>query len=343
MMQYNFYNKLILEIDANNHKGYIKYFNNEYLRITSNNSRVTKSTPNISVKIVKNLPKTTKKDIKKSVCYKKLFTYNYVIKNLNSNNVEIYFQSHFIDKIYMNAIGVFLQAQVIEPVMYLKLLKNDILLMHASGVEKDNNAYLFPAYGGTGKTTFSISLLGHGYKLLGDDLLFVDVDNGVVSPYARPMHLFTYNINNLNGAKVPTKYRVAIYTKNVLRFFLEKILRTEMLISTRVHADEIFDSNPFGKSAEYNKVFFLVKSGPKTKKVKISKNNIQKLAVEVAQSADLNNSLKDIMNEKDFTVVQDLEIKVIKKLLSSLDYLTYLNTRKLDLKNLEQFIKSNMD
>src|SRR5690606_8570114 len=185
------------------------------------------------VHIVRRLPLARESDLVRSVNVKKLFTYHYLVRDLDSTTVEIFFRTHPIDKVYMNAIGVFLQAQVLEPVLYLKLLEENVLLMHAAGICDDQQGYLFPAHGGTGKTTFSLSLLKHGYRLLGDDLLFVDVGKGRVYPYPRPLHLFSYNANRLEG-KLPPRIKAIIYSKNIVRFFLESLLRTEFLISTRV-------------------------------------------------------------------------------------------------------------
>jgi hypothetical protein len=294
------------------------------------------------VKIVKNLPPEQGTDIRRTIHLKKLFTFNYLVKHLNTNEVIIYFKRHFIDKVYMNAIGVFLQAQILEPIMYLKLLEQNVIFMHAGGVCDEKNGYMFPAYGGTGKTTFSIALLNHAYKLLGDDLLFVDTNNKMVYPYPRPLHLFTYNINNLHGANVPLRYKLAIYTKNILRFFLEKILRTEFLISTRVHADEIFNHNPFGQTVPYVGIFFLVKEGPSTAVKIINQSNSLQLAREIMESEDLNDSLYELIADK-MAVEQiiKLEEKVIQRLVEQFKELTYVNTRELNLLDLGSFINKN--
>jgi hypothetical protein len=342
-MKFNFFDRLNLKINTNNHKGYEKYFNNEYLRIT-NETALNSESPTITVSIVNGLPEEKTGDIKRLARYKKLFSYEYLIRDIETNKVSIYFKTHFIDRIYMNAIGVFLQAQVLEPVMYLKLLENDVLFMHAGGVATEKNGFLLPAYGGTGKTTFSISLLNHGFKLLGDDLLFVDTERRIVHPYPRPLHLFTYNINNLNGAKVPSKYKVAIYAKNILRFILEKLLHTEFLISTRVHADEIFDRNPFAKTVKYKGVFFLVKKGSATRKIAITEQNAGNIALEIMNSADLNDSLYEIIRDNNkIKSIKKLEQKLTKRLLLQFESLTYVNTRKLNLSNLKPFIKKHFE
>jgi hypothetical protein len=335
---YDFYGYLVVRL-LSTHRGYRKYFDNEYARI-SQSGLATDSTMRINVEIVSSLPSEQPGDITQTIRFKKLFTFRFLIRDLETRNVTIYFQKHWVDRVYMNAIGVFLQAQVLEPIMYMKLLEENILFMHAGGVTKGDMGILLPAYGGTGKTTLSMALLNQGHKLLGDDLLLVDIDAGVVHPYPRPLHIFTYNVENLRGATIPFKYRFAVYFKNFLRFFLERILRTEFLISTRIHADELFaDRDIFGKSSPFGAIAFLRKEGPAVEVVKISKSNVDQIAVGIAESADLNDSLEVLLEKQPELQekVNVLEHKTIVALLKKRGLLAYVNTRAMDLDHLDDF------
>jgi hypothetical protein len=337
MKTYSFYEFLQVRLNYNGHRGYERYFDNEYTRIVK--GQKAEECPLITVSIVKKLPEPQAGDLVRAPRYKKLFTYKFLVRNLFGNHVEIFFENHPVDKVYMNAIGVFLQAQVLEPIMYLKLLESGVLFMHAGGVAKDGYGYLLPAHGGTGKTTFSIALMNHGFQLLGDDLLIVDTKKRLVYPYPRPMHLFTYNINNLNGANIPLKYKTAIYTKNGMRYVLERVLRTEFLISTRVHADEIFSGELFAKPVPYKGVYFLRKEGKASEPRVITKRSAVDIAAEIMISEDLNDSLYEILeDEAQIAKVKELERKIIVNLLSQFSNITYVNTRKLDLTTLDPFI-----
>ncbi len=342
MSTYNFYNLLTLRCDFGGHRGYIRYFNNEYRRIAKGDSDSTAQT--ITLRTVQTLPVQESGDVIKTIKYKKLFSYHFLVRGLDTPQVEIFFKRHWIDRLYMNAIGVFVQAQVLEPIMYLKLLEQNVLFMHAGGVCKDGKGYLLPAYGGTGKTTFSIALTNHGFKLLGDDLLLVDINKKLVHPYPRPLHLFTYNIRNLNGAHVPFRYSVFIYSKNVLRWLLEKILHTEFLISTRVHIDEIFPGDMIGETVPYAGVFFLRKTGEAAEAVAITTKNAAQLAEGIMESEDLNDSLYTMLDGQPKLIanIKNLEQTIIAGLLQQLPQLVYVNTRKLDLANLDDFITEYM-
>lgn len=342
-MEFDFFGRLRLTVDTGGHRGYEKYFQNEYRRISAG-ATPNEDAPTIAVRIVRRLPLRDRGSIRRSVRCKKLFTFNYVVEGIDTQEVQIHFQTHPVDKLYINAVAVFLQAQVIEPIMYLKLLESGVLLMHAAGVCDENGGYLFPAHGGTGKTTLAIALLSHGYKLLGDDLLIVDPKGKRVYPYQRPLHLFTYNINNLQGAHVPLRYWLAIYSKNVVRFVLEKLLRTEFLISTRVHADEVFDEDPFGKAVPCEGLFFLVKEGPKVVTRPVTQSSMGELAGQIIASADLNDSLYSLLADREeVEQVVRLERGVIQRFLEQVEQVTYVNTRLLDLADLRQFVHDHLN
>ncbi|CAN5577205.1 hypothetical protein BH09ACT4_BH09ACT4_01570 [soil metagenome] len=342
MTSYNFYDYLVVDLQST-HRGYRKYFDNEYARISR--GEAPPSAPRIAVQIVDRQPEPEPGDIRHRLRFKNLFTFHFVVRGLETRTPTIFFKQHWVDRVYMNAIGVYLQAQVLEPIMYLKLLEEGILFMHAGGVTKDGKAILLPAYGGTGKTTLSVALLNQGHKLLGDDLLLVDIAAGVVHPYPRPLHIFTYNVRHLRGATIPFKYRFAVYAKQVLRFPLQKILRTELLISTRVHADELFAGDVFGASSPFGAIAFLRKTGPAIETVKIAKTNVDEVADAIGESADLNDSLETLVGPRSdrWKRIVKLEHDVIVSLLIKRGLIAYVNTRVLDLDNLDDFSNRILD
>lgn len=328
-LRFNILDQLVLELDTCGHAGYERYFRNEYARIATEGESQA-GTPRIKIEIVKQLPEPLPQDLTRRVLFKRLFSYAYTVRNLESDVVEIYFKRHWVDRIYMNAIGVFLQAHILEPVMYYKLLGAGILLMHAGGVGNADAAYLFPAEGGTGKTTLSIALLEQGYSLLGDDLVLVDANSGIAYPYPRPLHLFAYNIQALGQARVPIKYRFAIRLKNVLRFVLERTLRTEFLISTRVHAHEMFANDPYGEARPCRGVYFLVREGPSLAPLSLEGVGREEAVERIKDSADLNESLYELLGDPtSVEAVERQERKVIGKFLSRFPVMDLVNPREL--------------
>jgi hypothetical protein len=332
---YSFYGLLDLTSDEGGRHRYRRYLDNEYEKMNVHRPPIGRpgwQAPKIELAIVGSLPREEPGDIRRDATFKGLFTYSYLVRGLDDRTVRVFFQDHPVSRLYTTAVGVYLQAQVLEPIMYLKLLDSDLLLMHAAGVERDGHAHVYAASGGTGKTTFSIALLDAGFKLLGDDLLIVDVRRNLVYPYPRPLHLFAYNATGLRGARLPRRYRVAISAKNVLRFVLERSLRTEFLISTRVHAGEIIAGDVFGDVATVDTVGFLRKEGEAVERVAIDSASVPRIAEEIIDSADLNRSLYAMLADKEAVAsIRAREQGVVTTLLRHHAHFLYVNPRKLEL------------
>jgi hypothetical protein len=206
-------------------------------------------------------------------------------------------------------------------------------------VTDGKNGYIFPAYGGTGKTTLTLGLMGEGLEILGDDLLIVEPVKQRVYPYLRPLHVFTYNVKTLRGATIPFSVKTKVKIKDILRIILEKSTRQEFLISTRVHAETLYADFKPGKTVTYKKIYFLKKTGDH-EQIKISKSNIRELASKILESEDLNDSLyMNILTieERDKTI--EMELTVIENVLRNVSHINFVNTRKLDFRDLSDFKK----
>jgi len=341
MKKYRLQQFLELKIETHGKARFEEYFENEYRRVDQTCTATKSPASCITLEIVDELPlAAADKTIVRSESFKSLFQYEFMIADIESDDIKIYFKDHRIAKIYTTAVGVFIQAQVLEPIMYLALLRQGVVLMHSAGVTRKGQSYVFPAYGGTGKTTTCMSLLQKGFNFLGDDLLLVDAAAGRVYPYPRPLHVFTYNITNLPGASLPFALLFFVYFKNVLRFFLEKLLRTEFLISTRVHADEIIPGFELSTYGELHNVIFLKKEGLSES---IEFNNRKAMEIHarnIVESADLNESLYRLLDEKTVTTIKKQEIDCVVSILQGINYFGYLNTRLIDLDKIDLYLNN---
>lgn len=335
-MKYTIHPTMTINIVTKNRR-YLAYFKNEYERVA--NFEPSKDQTVVNVHIVKRLPANENGDIRKTLSFKKIFKYSYVIRGLETNSIDIFFKDVPVAAAYRNIVTLFLQAQIMEPVVYYKFLERNILFMHSAGVTDGKNGYIFPAYGGTGKTTLTLGLMGEGMNVLGDDLLIVEPDKRTVHPYLRPLHVFTYNVKTLRGANIPLSTKSIVKLKDILRAILEATTRQEFLISTRVHADTLYADFTPGTSVPYRKICFLKKTG-EHEKIKISKENIRELAQKILESEDLNDSLYDnILPESAKKETVEKELRVIENVLRNVPVLEFINTRKLDFRDLKDFKK----
>jgi len=339
MLEFKFQDYILLEVESNGRKKYDNYFNNEYVRVEAANEKSGDISCVVRLEIVSELPKLDSNAIVRSESFKNIFNYEFAIDGLGKEKTTIYFKNHPISNLYVTAVGVFIQAQILEPILYYSLLKKNILFMHCAGVSRDGLAFLFPAHGGTGKTTTCLALMGKGFEFMGDDLLLVDVGEETVFPYPRPLHLFSYNVKNLHGARLPKSLISVIYFKNIFRLILEKILKTDFLISTRAHAEHLFSDFNLSKSAKLHSLTFLKKEGENEEISIEDTDSLIQHARNIIESADLNESLyRFVENKEALSSLKKEEIKLAYKMLASSNSFRYLNVRSIDLDGIENYI-----
>ena len=69
------------------------------------------------------------------------------------------------------------------------------LIIHAAVLEKHGRAIILPAPPGSGKSTLTAALLGHGWRLLSDEMTLVRLDDDVLVPLPRPVSLKNASID----------------------------------------------------------------------------------------------------------------------------------------------------
>ena len=307
----------LVQVEVTGPRSYLEYFDNEYSRIAQR--PLAAPVPTVCLRIVDRIGQENAK----SLHYKGLFHFRYAVTGLDSASPVIEFERHWLDRLYTTPVGAFVQGQLLEPVIYQKLLENGVLFMHCAGVAKDGEAFVFPAHGGTGKTTLSLALMRNGYDLMGDDLLMVDTATGTVHPYARPLHLFTYNLKTLT---VPPRIRAAIAIKDVIRSAIALTTGKRFLISTRAHADEFLEVS-YASPSRLGGLIFLRRDGEQ-QRFDLSRSDDLEEAIEmIINSADLNLSLAENIGFTDR--LKETERKVIGQVLALAGEMRAVNARAL--------------
>ncbi len=93
----------------------------------------------------------------------------------NSQIVDIFKKKHL--EFFTGSV-----KQQIYSTLYNRDYNSWMMALHASGIIKNNQAILFSAVGGSGKSTISAMLKAHGYGYLSDDFITAD-ENGEVYPF----------------------------------------------------------------------------------------------------------------------------------------------------------------
>jgi HprK-related kinase A len=66
---------------------------------------------------------------------------------------------------------------------------HEFLILHAATIEKGGRAAILPGPPGAGKSTLTAFLIYNGWRLLSDELTLLSLDDGRVTPLARPVSL----------------------------------------------------------------------------------------------------------------------------------------------------------
>ena len=340
-MTYNLYHFLTVEISTRR-KSYQTFFQNEYGDL-SIPERGADGVPRVRLHVVKELPRPSTTDIVRRLRVKRLFTLTYLIRDLDTDTVDIFFREHWFDTWYLKAISVFAQTQILEPVIYAKLLERGIILLHAAGVSDGTNGFIFTACGGTGKTTLSLNLAREGLQLLGDDLLLVDYRSQTVYPYPRPLHLFSYNIDALHDARIDLRLRSIIRCKDIIRSILEGITGEDFLISTRVPIKRVYPHVRLSKPVPYRKVVLLRSEGANRIVRLDTQDRIASVAGDIIGSFDLNGSLYTNLLEGNEAYIRDTrqrERQAVTEMLRGVGEVSYVNTKSIDMQRIDACLSS---
>ncbi|MDT3435465.1 hypothetical protein [Haloarcula sp. 1CSR25-25] len=92
----------------------------------------------------------------------------------------------------------YLVAYIVEFEVRKRLAADGYALIHASGVQFDETAVLFPAWRYTGKTNTMMTLLNSGADYLSDDRLWVGTDRSVLG-YPVPINMMVSNLETYPG------------------------------------------------------------------------------------------------------------------------------------------------
>ncbi len=178
-----------------------------------------------------------------SVCENLKFIYrNYITSS--PNDISIYFRidgsveailtNRDIIHIYYSYNGVdykkWKYSDTIFPPLLVEPLKGRYLVLHGCCVAKNSSTVAILGKSMTGKTKIMLHLLKNGYKLISDDLIFVDKNN-LVHAYKKPLGFRTLIAN-----EYPELYDRILNLENKIAF------RSYLNFTTYlVHADDLFD------------------------------------------------------------------------------------------------------
>jgi len=170
----------------------------------------------------------------------------------------------------------------------LILLSKGYSLIHAAGVEYHGKNYLFPAFGGVGKTATIAPLIFSGGKLFGDDMNIIK-DQEVFS-YPMDFSVYPYHLDILRIKDKKTKYqfkktkildsitdRLRNYNSRVIKLLI-LILSSFKIPCINIAPKEIFGENCLVEKGQINEIYYLSRIENDASQIIVKSINSNKLA-----------------------------------------------------------------
>lgn len=226
--------------------------------------------------------------------------------------------------------------------LQLALLVNHATFVHAAGVEKNNQAILFPSWGGVGKTALVKKLVDDfGWNLLGDDLIILSSD-GVCYGFPKPFVIYPYHkdvfpdfFSSGGGPIAPailndTLSDVARFIKPYLRLFPRalNLARHYNPQSVRVNPSKIFGAGKFARQGQLRKIIWLDRI-----------NDLESVKISVSNYSLVSRLIGSTIHEFDHRCSSITNVAMGLGLLSHEEYLTsWINVLQMANKDSESWI-----
>jgi len=189
-----------------------------------------------------------------------LLTVKASLQLTEQGGLTAYIHRPWLDRVCLSLTAPLLQSQIIEPLLYYEYLSRGYLLLHAAGVADGRHGYLFPAPGGTGKTTTCLLLVHHGWIFLGDDLILVSPE-GRVYALPKPLHLFHHLRERLGFLRLSRRQRWSLLARNLSRQVLSRLLGQRLYLAMRADIRDLLPNCQIGDHYPLRKMILLNNRG----------------------------------------------------------------------------------
>lgn len=171
-------------------------------------------------------------------------------------------------------------ALPINFLVHLVLLKQGKSLIHAAGIELKGKRYLFPAFGGIGKTILVAAALLSGGRFFGDDMVIIDENYIYSYPIDFSVYHYHMKILGIKNRKAKLTFLLTDFldmlTGPLERFnwlavrFLRLLLNTLKEPCINVPPRDIFGSQSIVGKGSLDQIFFLQRRDGQLRTVEVA-------------------------------------------------------------------------
>ena len=312
-----------------------EYLSNEYAAASAGAAGRRPSERTIFVEVfIRSHPKapSTVKWVRET--YRGLIPYSYAFEDLSAPSSQI---SICIPRPYTTVFGRYcgmLVHDLIEPLIYFKVLDLGWYLLYASCVASDDGAVALAASGGVGKTTMMLHMLHGGYSFVSDDQTLVRSDGRVV-PFPRAAKISLFHLKRFPGLKVPVHTVARMYFRSAGRAVARGLFGWKLTLPTTLHVKSLMPAVKATDSPALRQLVMLSKDGPAVRHFNVSSTADRSQVVErLLAMCDHRASLQRLILVDHPDLLHDMQRReeaVLGAILQRLSIVIWLNVRCLDL------------
>lgn len=218
--------------------------------------------PDIEMVIGDNVPIADSGDICIEGCFKKIYRYRCLIRDISCKHTKVYFSGPLWGCLLPMSLDViFFHNQILDPIIYYKMLTKNILMLHASAVGHDGKVYLFSGASGAGKTSLAFRFINIGYRFLGDDAIFVSSGRTAFS-YPKRVHYFSYLKKKNPFLKISAGKAILSAVREAARNILQVIFNENFYLSTRMNINSLFPDALYMDKGSLDTIFLIKSEKP---------------------------------------------------------------------------------
>ena len=179
-------------------------------------------------------------------------------------------------------------------IVELVLLNRGYSLIHSAAVRYNGKNYLFPAFGGVGKTTTVSAMVYNGGKLFGDDMNIINEREILNYPSDFSVYPYHLDILKIKDKRIKYKFKKTEILDNITNFLKKYNFRVSKLLilifnsmkkkCVNVPPKEIFGENCIAKKGQIDEICYLYRVEndlPEITVERIDANNLAEICTNI--------------------------------------------------------------
>jgi len=174
-------------------------------------------------------------------------------------------------------------------IIELILLKKNCTFIHSAAIKYRGKNYIFPAFGGTGKTTTVAALLYHQGKLFGDDMNIVNEEEILSYPSSFSVYSYHLDILKIKNKQIKNKFKIdkiidkiidplKKYNNYRIAKLLILVLNSLKISCINIPPKKIFGDDCVAENGRIDEIYYLLRADNNSSEITVEKINADYLS-----------------------------------------------------------------